>query len=316
MNIIILGTTPFTIECIKTFLAIKWNIKCIISLPKENCPANSVNLEIVAKEYGILYYETNDINSKETETFLLQFHIDYIFSTWPYIIKKNILQIPKYYVIGSHPTHLPYNRGRHPLHWLICLGIKNSYMSLFIMDEGVDSGNILIQEKFNIKYEHGINDVYENMIGACNIAITKLCTILENNPIYEGTCQEVSNVNYWRKKDIFDVIIDFRMNAIDIVRLVKSFNRPYDCAVLLFEDNFLRIEDSNIEEEIVDQIQLERLEPGKIIQIKENSLYIKASDKVVRLDSLNDLHDIHFKNYIHPPVKYIMNYYDFFQNLL
>lgn len=316
MNIIILGTTPFTAACIKEFIENSWIIKCIVSLPKNKCPANSIDLKGLADENNIVYYETSDINCIETEKFLLQFNIDYIFSTWPYIIKRNILQIPKYFVIGSHPTQLPFNRGRHPLHWLITLGIKDSYMSLFKIDEGIDSGNILIQEYFSCNYDYGINNVYEEMINACKKAIKKLCIKLEKNPNDRGTIQNSNETNYWRKKNIFDVIIDFRMCALDIVRLVKSFNKPYDCAILLFEDNLLRIEDAKICDLFISDSQIERLEPGKIIKVETMSIFIKAADKIVQLYCVESLEHIHFKKYIYPPTKYIKENYNILCNLL
>ena len=47
------------------------------------------------------------------------------------LIKKEILEIPKKYCIGTHPTALPFNRGRHPLHWLIAIGIPKTALSFF-----------------------------------------------------------------------------------------------------------------------------------------------------------------------------------------
>lgn len=316
MNIAVLGTTSFTVQCYKQFICNNWNVSCIISLPKEKCPLNSIDLKKIAKEDNILYYETSDINSKETEKFLLKLNLDYIFSTWPYIIKQNILQIPKYFVIGSHPTQLPFNRGRHPLHWLISLGIPNSYMSLFIMDNGIDSGNILVQEYFSCNYDYGINDVYEKMTNACEKAIKKLCMKLEGNPNYIGVEQDSYKVNYWRKKNIFDVMIDFRMSALDIVRLVKSFNQPYSCAVLLYQDNLLRVENAEVFDLVTEDFQLERLEPGKIIKIQEKTIFVKTSDKIIKLYCIDMLENINFKNYIYPPAQYIRENYEVFKQIL
>ncbi len=315
MKIAVLGTTPMTVSCIFQFIKKGWEVAAVISLPESNRPLNSVDLKGISDEIGAVYYETEELNSRETELFLKQMELDYIFSTWPYIIKDNILNVPKYFVIGSHPTQLPYNRGRHPLHWLISMGIKESFISLFIMDSGVDSGNILIQEQYSCACDYGIQEVYENMLAASNRAIGQLCDKLEKNPLYQGMVQDDSKANYWRKRNIFDVIIDCRMRAVDIQRLVKSFNKPYECAVLVYKDNMIRVTDAQIMKSTEGEDSLQRMETGKIVRIEENSISVKASDQIIQLFADTDIRGIQFGKYIYPPAKYVMEEPELFQKL-
>ena len=244
--------------------------------------------------------------------------MDYIYSTWPYIIKEDVLNVPRHFVIGSHPTKLPFNRGRHPLHWLISMGIPESYVSFFIMDKGIDSGNILIQERYSCEYNYGIQDVYENMMQAYKTAIRKTCALLEKNPDYPGTRQNENLVNYWRKRNIFDLIIDFRMRALDIERLVKSFNRPYECAVLLHKEEMIRIQNAQVIDYAGMDAQLERLEPGRVIWIKEGCIAVKTADKIVRLDvdENTNMLEMQFGRYIYPSMKYITENTVLYQKLL
>ena len=88
-------------------------------------------------------------------------HFDFFVSSWPNLISNKVLKIPKFGVIGTHPTPIPMNRGRHPLHWMIALGISNSKISFFKMDETIDGGNILIQEPFIVG--GNINSANNNM---------------------------------------------------------------------------------------------------------------------------------------------------------
>ena len=57
---------------------------------------------------------------------------------------------PKFGIIGTHPSPIPINKGSHPLHWMIALKIKRSKISFFLMDQGVDTGNVLYQKSFNL----------------------------------------------------------------------------------------------------------------------------------------------------------------------
>jgi methionyl-tRNA formyltransferase len=66
------------------------------------------------------------------------------------IIPQEILNIPTLGCIGSNPALLPENRGRHPIIWAIANGLEKSGITLFWIDEGVDSGDIWKQEEFSI----------------------------------------------------------------------------------------------------------------------------------------------------------------------
>ncbi len=316
MKIAILGTSLMTQECAEEFLKSKWEIAAVISLPESKKPLNSIDLRSISDKAGAVYYETDDINDEKTELFLKGLELDYIFSAWPYLLKENILKIPRYYVIGSHPTQLPYNRGRHALHWLISMGIRESCVSLFVMDSGIDSGNILVQEKYSCLYDYGIQDVNKNMIESYKLAIQKLCILLEKDPENQGMTQNSGDANYWRKRNIFDIMIDFRMRARDIERLVKSFNRPYECAVLLYKENMIRIGNAEVLP-YIDGDELHRIEPGKVIHVQEKYITVKAADKIIRLDAdgNRNMQDVQFGSYIYPPAKYIVEYPNLFNNI-
>ena len=69
------------------------------------------------------------------------------------IIPGSILEIPTIGCIGSHPALLPENRGRHPIIWAIANGLKKSEITLFWIDEGIDSGDIWAQKELEISTE-------------------------------------------------------------------------------------------------------------------------------------------------------------------
>ena len=65
---------------------------------------------------------------------------------WPLILKKNLLKIPKYGTINTHPSYLPHYKGRDPNFWSI---LNNGPYGVTIHKASIkiDSGNILFQKK-------------------------------------------------------------------------------------------------------------------------------------------------------------------------
>ena len=163
MKFTVLGTSEFTLCCLKALLNAGQEICSIFSMPKSISPNNSVDITSFAKQNKIIYYEVKDINSSKTLRLLSKHSPDYILVSWHKILIKEVLKIPKYFCIGTHPTHLPFNRGRHPLQWTIILGFKKTKLSFFKINKGIDSGNILQQIPILITSNDSINTLNDKI---------------------------------------------------------------------------------------------------------------------------------------------------------
>jgi methionyl-tRNA formyltransferase len=99
-----------------------------------------------------IYYET-DLKDNETLERLQDVKSVYgILAWWPYIIKEKLLSIPKKGWINFHPSYLPFNKGKHSSFW--CLVDETQCgVSLQIIDEGIDTGDIIARKKINASWE-------------------------------------------------------------------------------------------------------------------------------------------------------------------
>lgn len=310
MNIIVIGTGYFTLECARGVLDSKACLKALISMPVDKLPLNSADIKGFAETHRVAYYEFEDLNSSRAVSFLGDFAPDYILSSWPKILKCEVLKVARYCVIGTHPTQLPYNRGRHPLHWLITQGVRQTFLSFFRMDEGVDTGNILLQIPVNIGQTDTIVDLMGKINKGAYKGTKKLLKILKNNLTFEGKPQNHSLANYWRKRTPYDVTLDFRMSAEQIIRTVKSFSLPYPCANLIFENKVFKVSSAKILPGTWQSERMQRFEPGRIISAKEDRLIVKAADQAVELRFSKPLPEpIKEARHIHPPLKYFNDYF-------
>lgn len=305
MRFVVLGTSEFTLCCTRGLLDTGGEICALISMPESRRPDNSADIEKFAEKNGIPYYEIEDINSPENIRLLKNCSSDFIFSSWPKIISKKVLDIPKYYCIGTHPTELPFNRGRHPLHWLIAQGITSSKLSFFKMDEGIDTGNILFQIPFEISSKDFIIDVIDKVNEAAYEGIKILYNMLQENHFYNGIEQDHKKANYFRKRTPHDVTLDIRMSADIILRIVRSFAPPYPGANLVFEQYNIKISNASIVHTNLSENELRRIEPGKIINIQEKKIRMKVDDQIIDLECATPIPSNLMKaKYIHPPSKY------------
>ncbi len=313
MNFIVLGTSDFTLACANAVLDTKNRIAALISMPSSARPLNSADISQFASKFAIPYHEVEDINADSTRDILCGYSPDYILSSWPKVINKKILKVPKKFVIGTHPTELPFNRGRHPLHWIIILGIKQTKLSFFRMDEGIDSGKILEQVRVCVDPGDSIHELTKKINAAAYTGMKSLCARLSKYQSYDGIKQNKALANYWRKRTPADVTLDLRMTSAMIVRIVKSFSLPYPCANLIFKKHIIKIVKVKLLPGFFLPEKLQRIEPGRIISVKKRKICVKTADEVVELESQKDLpEELASSKYIHPPMFYFGGFGDIF----
>lgn len=108
------------------------------------------HVEFMANQAGVLYYqhENEDKTIERINRLKLKGGVTTIvLAWWPRIVHKiNKLGLN---VINTHPSYLPYNRGKHPYHWAIVNGMPFG-ATIHRVDDGIDTGEILWQKRVHL----------------------------------------------------------------------------------------------------------------------------------------------------------------------
>jgi len=284
----------------------------MVSLLPELLPQNAANIAEFCLEKDISFVEVENINSEYSVNELENAKPDYIISNWPKILKKNVLDIPKHMIIGTHPTPLPMNQGRHPIHWMIVLGIHFiTSLSFFAMDEGIDTGRILLQLPFSVG-NRDITQVNSDMNRCAYDGTKKLIKMLENDQNYIGYEQLSQFQNYWRKRNEHDITLDPRMSLEMLTRIAHSFAPPYPGARLWVKpDRFLTISKINKAKQKDYPVNWFNFEHGYIFSTSEEYLVMRIADDVAEIHVVEERdfwHDLDKKK-ICPPTFYLQKKY-------
>ena len=221
---------------------------------------NVSTFDEIAEKYNIPLIKITDINSKEVEEQMRAMNPDLCMCIgWNQIVRKNILDVPKYGWIGSHPTKLPTKEdvldpkinqagGNEPIPYTIRGGYEKSAMSFFWLAEAVDEGDIFAQQVFDVDVEHEttktlLDKIYE----AVKIIIReKFPTIVEGNP--PRIPQELVNVpTYMVPLLPYENRIDLSKPIEETYRLIRSCISPYPNAFIEFGGQKIFIEHARLE---------------------------------------------------------------------
>ena len=173
--LLIMGLFYFLSSSIKTILH-----KIRIILSKKTFFITSPLVIDYARSKKIKSFETENPNSNESLNILRELAPDIIINQSQSIIGKEFLKIPSIGVINRHNALLPKNRGRLTPFWVLYKGERKTGVSIHFVEEGIDSGDIIIQEQYDIHPKQTFWSLVRKNYEIAPKAILKALDKLEN----------------------------------------------------------------------------------------------------------------------------------------
>ncbi len=198
------------------------------------------------------------------------------------ILPKEILDMPKFGCINIHASLLPEYRGAAPIQWSIIDGKKKTGITTMLMDEGLDTGDILKQYELPIADNETGGSLFEKLALLGGEAIVDTIDNFNNiTPKKQGE----STTGYAKmiSKSMGD--IDFNKSAIEIERLIRGMN-PWPSAYTNYMGKVLKIWEARVAENISELPNTKLNENyGKIYSFN-NRIFIICNSSALEVMSL------------------------------
>lgn len=230
-------------------------------------------------EYNFEHVRTNDLALPENLRKLKDYSLDILFIIgWHKIVTKEVIDSASY-CMGMHTSLLPIDRGSAPVNWQIIRKESKGGITLFHLDTGVDTGDIIAQKKFKILRSHNCKDVHErSILGAIKILRDQWGNFKKEE--IKRIPQINSEASFNTRRNSKDGKIEWTKSSIDIDALIKATTYPYPGAFSFFNNKKLIIWASKISK----KNSLE--DPGTIIQSGKN-IIVKTGEGCIKLTKLN-----------------------------
>ena len=152
MKTILIGAVTTTRRVLETMVEVNFPISYVFSLDdavSENVSDYDPVFE-TAEKFNVPYKKFKKINDEENVKIIKEIDPDYIFVIGlSQLVKDEIINAARKGVVGFHPAPLPKYRGRATNVWQQLLGVKESAVSVFFIDDGI--------VKFVDNFEHPLN---------------------------------------------------------------------------------------------------------------------------------------------------------------
>lgn len=273
-RVIFMGTPDFSVPVLEKLIE-NTNVVLVVTKKDAYVGRKKVLTEspvaICAHEHNIEVYKPNKL--KEDYEYILNKKPDIIITcAYGLIVPKVVLDYPSYGCINVHASLLPKYRGASPIVASILNGEKETGITIMYMDEGIDTGNIIMSRSIEIEDNDNSLSLSNklSLLGA-NLLIDTLPKIFEgeNFDIPQDN-EEATYVGMLKREDEH---IDFNNSVENIKNQVRAFS-PEPYAFINIADTEYKISEVEIKKCDVSKI-------GIIVEVNKDSFGITAKDGIV-----------------------------------
>lgn len=194
------------------------------------------------------------------------------------ILPREILEIPPKGCVNVHPSLLPKYRGAAPINWTIIRGETKTGVTIMLMDEGMDTGDILTQEETLIASEETSGELHNRLAEMGAALLIRTMEMIVTGTI-QKTPQDQSLATYAPRLKKEDGLIRWDSEVHHIVNLIRGLS-PVPGAYSFFRGKALKIFSATGEEALMKDT------PGTVARETEKGLPVAAKNGYVYLQEV------------------------------
>lgn len=281
MKTIFMGTPEFAIPSLEV-VAKNTDLKAIFTKEdKVNARGNKIIFSPV-KQFGIdneiEVIQPKKIKDEKIIEKIKEINPDLIVVVaYGKILPKEIIDIPKYGIINVHSSLLPKYRGASPIHSAILNGDTKSGVSIMYIEEGLDSGDVILQESCDILENDTLGTLHDKLKDLGAIGLEKALKLIEAEKV-EATKQDESLATFVKPITKEQAKIDWNNTKEVIFNQVRGLN-PFPAAhtfnekdenIKIYKTEKLDKEYEGQNGQIVDIIN----KKGPVVKVKNGALVL------------------------------------------
>lgn len=299
MKIVFMGTPDFAVPALKALAeSAKHEVSLVVTQPdrprgRSGKPAPS-DVKLCAEQYGIPVFQPEKVREEAAVERLRRENADiFVVAAFGQLLPKTILEMPRFGCINIHGSLLPAYRGAAPVQWAVLDGQKEAGDTIMQMNEGLDTGDILMQESIPLSADETAGSLYDKLSSMGGSLLLRALDAIEAGtvtPVPQGD----SGTHYAKmlRKEMGN--IDWTKSAEEIGRLVRGLN-PWPSAYTHWNGKMLKIwmAETVTQEELSalgcdekNGMDLKEAQPGTVMIVTKDTLMVQTGDGLLALTEL------------------------------
>ena len=286
LPIVFMGTPEFAVTSLKRLLHKGYNVKAVVTTPdKPAGRGKNIQFSDVKKfalEHNLPILQPEKLKSQEFLDQLGEINADLFVVVAFRMLPKVVWALPKCGTINLHAALLPDYRGAAPINHAIINGETETGITTFYIDEEIDTGKVIIQEKCPILPEDNIGTLYDKLMEIGADAVCRTVDIIAQGNVNAIEQDEIRTENLHPAPKITKEFcqIDWNGKAEDIHNLVRGLS-PYPAAWCYIKDDLtIKVFKTSF------SVEKHNLAAGTFVSDNKSFLKVAASDGFVFIEEL------------------------------
>ena len=255
------------------------SIEVVFIVPRIDTSDNT--LKDYSERYKIDYLFPIKINSKEFIELAKSYNCDlFVSMSFNQIFKERVIKIPKYNTINCHAGKLPFYRGRNVLNWALINDEKEFGITVHFVDEGIDTGDIILQNTYPISE----NDTYKTLLEVAHIecAYTLFSAIkrIQSNNYTRVSQKSIHPVGFYcGQRIVGDEVIDWNQTSRKVYNFIRAVCEPGPKAHTYCGSNLVKVNSASL----IPNAPVYIGKVGQIVGKTERGFIVKTQDSTVEI---------------------------------
>ena len=286
MKIIFMGTPDFAVGTLEALVEAGHEVVLAVTQPDKpkgrGKEMQYTPVKECALKYDIPVFQPRRVREPECIEELRKYDADImVVVAFGQILPKEILEMCSYGCINVHASLLPKYRGSAPIQWAIIDGEEVTGVTTMQMDEGLDTGDMLLKTEVTIEPKETGGSLFDKLAQAGAKLCVETLEALQNGtvtPIPQGE----TTTAYAKMLDKQLGNIDWNKTGVEIERLIRGLT-PWPSAYTNWNDKVMKIWDAEVS--AID-VEMEGAKPGTIVKVEKDAFYVQTGEGLLKVCEL------------------------------
>jgi methionyl-tRNA formyltransferase len=233
LRIIFMGTPGFAVESLKALVNNRHNVAAVITGPDKPAGRGQVlkspPVKVFALENNLKVLQPENLKSEDFISQLRALNADLQVVVAFRILPEVVWAMPRLGTFNLHASLLPDYRGAAPINWAIINGEKVTGVTTFFIDQNIDTGRIIFQEKLGIGPDENAGELHDRLMKAGATLVIKTVDAIERGdckPIDQSALDKGREIKAAPKIYKEDCKINWSDNISSIYNFIRGLS-PY-----------------------------------------------------------------------------------------
>ena len=286
MKVIFMGTPDFAVGTLETLIEAGHEVVLAVTQPdKPKGRGKEMQFTPVkecALKHDIPVFQPIRVREAECIEELRKYNADImVVVAFGQILPKEILEMCTYGCVNVHASLLPKYRGSAPIQWAIIDGEEVTGVTTMQMDEGLDTGDMLLKTEIPIEPKETGGSLFDKLAQAGAKLCVETLEALQNGtvtPIPQGE----TTTAYAKMLDKQLGDINWNKTAVEIERLIRGLT-PWPSAYTNWNEKVMKIWDAEVSD--ID-VEMEDAKPGTIVKVEKDAFYVQTGEGLLKVCEL------------------------------